>query len=225
MALVVESFSSAVLADVANDSYSLAAPTGTASGDLLLLWVGAGANRTIASTPSGWTAITSSFDGSAQRMYAYYMVADGTDGPWTISLSLGYNRSVSICARISGADTSAVVSSSAASGSWTTILGKGLTTTANDSIIFYGAFANDTIAKPTDTTLLSQIAPGAPNYGQTVAYKSVATAGAVADNNFGTAINLWAEVSVAFTPASGGGGSSFYPFLHQPQTWQFVGRK
>jgi hypothetical protein len=36
-------------------------------------------------------------------------------------------------------------------------------------------------------------------------------------STYGLMLISWSE--------SGGGGSSFYPFLHQPQTWQFVGRK
>jgi len=94
-------------------------PTGTASGDVLVAFVGARNSSSVTCTaPAGWTSITSQARGSLGKAFAFYRVADGSEGStFTFTLSISEAHSGGILA-LTGVDTANPinVSTTASSG-------------------------------------------------------------------------------------------------------------
>jgi hypothetical protein len=210
MAVAVDSSSSGYIADVSSQSsFSLSAPTG--SGGLLLLVVACGSGRSI-NTPSGWTAITGgAYTATDVRMASFYRT-DNDAGPWTVSVSLTYSRCVGVAMRISGAAASSPTpATGTGSNDYGTLVGNALTgVTSNSLAIYAGSTTATTINKPSDTTYVVNSANDGTN-GLTIASKTVTSD--PGNDNFGTAGNPWATLTIAVPPASASIYTPYYWLL------------
>jgi hypothetical protein len=207
-------------------------PAGWSAGDLALAVICSG-SRSVSTPPSGWTLEGSNTSVSSARLFVYSRTLEsgdlGASFSWSFSGGSPYNGRV-IYLRITGHSTTDPTDTSNtgfdASGV-TSHPSPVLTTTVADTLLVRSAVNNASAALSA-----SSGDTGTKQYEQTsdqaVSIWTFARAGTGAESaaaTYSTSANKTLSwVSVAIAP-SAGGGSSFAPYLHQPQTWQFVGRK
>jgi hypothetical protein len=202
-------------------------PAGWSAGDLCIAFVRCG-GRTITARPTGWANVNEA-RGAGENIYVEWMkLASGDLGAtqtWTLSNTA--DNQVTFF-RITGqhATTPIDVTTATSEGSSSaTHTSPSVTTTANDCLILRcwsnGSQLLTASSGDTGTKYYEQTSdPGA-----TLFTSSLATAGATGTAVYNTIANRQLNtVTVGIAPTSGG-GSSFAPYLHQPQTWQFVGIK
>jgi PKD repeat protein len=105
----------------ASTTVTIATPTGTAAGDVLVACVVPNATR-VASTgvPAGWIQMAAVIQGTSTRAYGYYKVAgssEPTSYTWTLNASV---QNAGGIARYSGVDTASPLDAPPQSGSGTT---------------------------------------------------------------------------------------------------------
>lgn len=100
--IVVEARAQTTSDGTFNTTQDHALPSGITAGDLLILIVRIGASRT-ASTPSGWTLLTTAF-GANQLNYVFYKTASGSEGSSVTVTVNAASHQTGLAYRISGAD-------------------------------------------------------------------------------------------------------------------------
>jgi hypothetical protein len=204
-------------------STTITIPSGTASGDLLLMFCCHWYGSNDPSAPSGWTELHDAFYN--QRHTILYKIAGSSESSFTYTYAVAASYFGWAVLRFSGVDgTTPIDVSSMGAGSYaTTHDAPAITTTASDCMIVRGFLGNPGFATPpSGYTERHDI-----DYGLYIATRDTNPAsGLLAAVTFTHDIWNCQGFSVALKPASGGGGGgSFAPYLQQPQTWQFVGRK
>jgi hypothetical protein len=214
MAVAFGSFANA--SSASGTSLVINAPSGLASGDLLIATIGFKSNGfTTCSAPAGWTQLgdeagDSFFDGAVFRK-----VATGSEGSdYTFTLS-GSQPSDGVIVRYTGVDTTSPINDNdQAYSNSGTVAAPSLTTT-EDACMLVGAFIAWNDADPTFTAPsgyderfdFNVTSNAAFNGGIGIADKIQASAGAS-----GTATPTWSSLSrtishhIALKPAAGGGG-------------------
>ncbi len=167
----------------AGGDFTVAKPTGTADGDLLvavqMTWLNAGSAPT---APTGaWTNLDNqSWDGGAGDYHAYYRTASGEPASWTFHCGGGQN-SVAVVYAIQNAGV-APEGHNFATGSATSSIATGNLTTLSDNellLAFFGeiaASAGGTISSTTAGATDDGFNVGGTNLGMDTAHKSIATA-------------------------------------------------
>jgi hypothetical protein len=92
--------------------FRIPVPAGTQAGDLILVAVGADAERASLSAPSGWSQLAGSPVSDDQRVWVYYRVASSSE-PASYRWSVKKGRGVYISASYSGVDPSDPIDASA----------------------------------------------------------------------------------------------------------------
>lgn len=195
-------------------SVTYTAPSGVASGDLLVAVFALGANRTI-TPPTGFTAVVSplALTGSASGYYlfGYSKIADGTETTLTFYLSASTDHS-GYMAAYSGVDgtTPFDVSPSSAVGASSSLSAPSLTTVTANAVVAWFAynwfpFSGSETASSGFTWRLTPDPGGHALQDETQA--TAGATGAVAVALVG--VKPWAVFMAALRPASGGGGIDY----------------
>jgi hypothetical protein len=193
-------------------------PSGTADGDLVLLYVNADNNGVTATWPSGFTQGNSG--GSTQdgqtALWAW-KIASGEPANYTVNLSQTQNTQL-IAQRVTGnhatspIDSQSVNSSSAANASPATVTATGVTTTSDDCLLIWVA-NNDDHGGASGHTVPSGFTQDyentSTNSAMCIAHGSKVSHGATG-NEDGTAsasTNIgWIAFLIAIAPPAAGGG-------------------
>ena len=187
-------------------------PTGTASNDLILLFVQTESASTAPTTPTGFTYLggkTSTLQ--SMRVDVYYRVADGTEGStFSVTGGTGVGWMEIICHTVAGGATSSPVdvsSSNANTTSGTAVTGTSVTTTAVDEILFYGIDWNGGSAPSTPTGYTSLLSDGVTGFSLSSLVQSSSGATGTISSTI-TSSDAWITWVVAIKPAGGGTVSS-----------------
>lgn len=200
-------------------------PSGSNGDVLVAVCVHNGTGRV--PSASGWTAFTGS------RISYLVRVADGSEGSTvTITFALSFNTGQAVVLRFSGADAStASQGTETFTSAYTSTIDLPTVTAASGGALVWAAFPGQNegpnLVSACSRGNATERYDGDPNtYCWPLA---VWTEENTASGSTGTSTMTCTAINekysnVLILPASGG-GSSFAPYLHQPQTWQFVGRK
>lgn len=170
-------FSSGV--DVGGVTTSIAMPSGVSDGDLMIAVITADGAEETMTAPIGWTSLTDVSNGTSNRQWAFYRVADSDTGPYSFELS---------SARTTGGH---IIAFSKSSGSWTAptttnynntssvdslTVETGSVTTTNGSVLLvaYGNDGPNTVATAPPGTATSVVG----NYVSNTLYYEAITTGA-----------------------------------------------
>jgi hypothetical protein len=215
---------------VSGTTITLTKPTGTASGELLVAFIGGYISATITS-PSGWTnlfVVTEATSGAILR--CDYLVAGGSEPSsysWTSSISRAFDA---ILCRVSGQSSTpfnVYATNTTDVGYTSTHTAPSVTTTINDCLILsVGAISNDrtiTSVSPAGYTLdLASYYAGNASVGE-AAVPDFVTAGATTACTFtmSSAAAGWIGASLAIAPAAGG---SPYTLTASPGAFALTGQ-
>jgi hypothetical protein len=171
-----------------------------------------------------WTALTAASNSNV-ACRIYYSIPGSVGSSHTFT-GTGTYRTFWVGA-FSGAASSSVFDVEASNtGSGTSGTPGSVTPAGNGSLLII-ACDNNT-GDPQNGTITGYTAINVNNGGSNMTllagYLVQSTAAASNPSMAWASSVTWSAVHAAFKAAAGG-GSSFYPFLHQPQNWQFVGRK
>lgn len=175
--------SSASYNDTTNQtSRTIAKPTGTASGDWLLLSVSIDLTATV-TTPTGFTLVRTIADPSgAMSLYIFKRKADGTEGS-TFTIASDNEQTAGIIVRISGCDSTdcidVVSTARGEQGKEPNARCPNAYSITDDALVFriVGIDGNNTLSTPTSHTLVVYQSGGSSGTALMVAYKSQASAG------------------------------------------------
>jgi hypothetical protein len=212
------------VADTDDVSLSPSIPSGS-NGDLLVCVV-THLEASRYPSASGWTDLI------GDNFSLLYRIADGSEGAnLSVTMALTYNRAQAVILRFSGATTTGIDKGTQYQETAWTNTGTlpTITALAGGACIYVGGgMQYDNRASACSRT------------GATERYDAVAGAGRVlwvfTEENTSAGTISSATITYAdyangiylqsfVIPAAAGGGGSFSPYLHQPQAWQFVGRK
>lgn len=214
MSLAVPSTSTAY-SDTAVSSLTINAPSGLASGDLLVAFVAmnSSATGTEANMPSGWTIYPGSntnfynYDASV-GMHAYYKVAGGSEpGSYTFGWT-GSKIPAGIILRVTGQDASAPLAARFAPTSSGTTLAPATVTTTVDNAIVIRACASKTpsytLTVPSgDTSDASVQTTGGAGAKILVSHYIQTPAGTTNANTIGSSSAQYlAEITLSFAPSA-----------------------
>jgi hypothetical protein len=216
--------SASSVATASASSVTLSAPTDTTVGDLLIMNVDTNGGATAFSAPTGWTSVSanSNYSGGALGggySILAYKVATAADVGASYTIGLGATRAA--VARIVdyvGVETSSPFENTfpagtdPAGGAGTASFSyPSVTTTANNSLVVFGAVAfptggATTITPPSGSTERVQLsATGtSPDISAEVDDLLVASAGTVAKTGSIAASSPWGAGAIALKPASSG---------------------
>jgi len=140
---VVEAFVASDSGGSAVTSLLMTAPSGITSGELLIIIIGnddTGSADEFTTTPAGWTKLDESGSTSADaHMGVFYKVASGSEGNVTINAASS-DEMMGWYMRLSGADVNTPIQASSfnAAGDSNSHAVTGVTTTVDDTLVFYG---------------------------------------------------------------------------------------
>ncbi|MCW2576975.1 MAG: hypothetical protein JWR28_1124 [Modestobacter sp.] len=153
---IVRQSTSTVVNTTAGTTVTVAAPSGTASGDVLVSCLALNGS-TVASAPAGWSSIAGVTSVSNPRVYGYYKVAgasEPTSYSWTLASSVASSAGIARYSGASGLD-GAATQASGASGTSGVVPGV-TTTTANAMLVgcmgVNSSASTSTITPPADMT-------------------------------------------------------------------------
>lgn len=217
--------SSSPAADQTAGTFSVSKPAGTTDGDLLTAYqVTALGGGTDPATPTGWTLKdTQSYAAASYVLQRFEKLASGEGASWTFNNAGGGllpTTSVYVVASTPG-DTASEGSSKTSGNSATADPGAYSTTKANELIISawaIGTNLGETITPDGSFTAVGSIGSTAK---MNVGYKSVASAGAVANRSATISSSLdWGAILAAIppsvTPVAGAPG---YETIHPDVMW------
>ena len=222
--------SSTTLAIGTRTNSSWTKPTGTASGDFLLIIMSAGNSAAVTVTPpTGFSTLGGTFlqaiskaDPWTTRQYAFYRFADGTEGA-SFSTSHSSASTDGICYAWTGVDTGTPFSptqttnggTTSAGGSGQSVTATGLTTTLDSSGIIFAAISWDgwtSTTAPTGTTPTFTERFDSGSTGNSYVADGVhSPAGATGNKSVTTTFsgaNPWSAAHLALAPAGAGGGGA-----------------
>jgi hypothetical protein len=185
--------------------------------------------RTVSTPPSGWTALNSPQNSGSVNTYLYYkqLVSGdiGATADWTLNANPSLGRVVLV--QVTGHDTTTPINASVGQSDATanSHTSPAVTTTTGDCLVLRLMAIDEGMtwtASSGDTG--TNVVTGSTSPSYSIWKSSKATAGSTGSATYSTNNFSLQLFTVAVAP-SAGGGSSFAPYLHQPQTWQFVGRK
>jgi hypothetical protein len=216
--------STSSLTSASASSVTLSAPTNTTVGDLLLLNVDTNGGATTFSAPAGWTSLSAATNYSGNALgggYSVlsYRVATSADVGASYVISLGTTRAA--VARIVdyvGVETSSpfensfVTGTNPAGGTSTASFSyPSVTTTANNTMVVFGATAfptgaATTITPPAGTTQRASLSVTgtSPDISTKIDDFVQATAGAVSKTGSIGTSSPWGAGTIALTPAASG---------------------
>jgi PKD repeat protein len=153
---IVRQSTSTVVNTTAGTTVTVAAPSGTASGDVLVSCLALNGS-TVKTAPAGWSAIVGVTSVSNPRVYGYYKVAgasEPTSYSWTLASSVANGAGIARYSGASGPD-GAAAQASGASGTTGTVPGV-TTTTAGAMVVgcmgVNSSSATSTITPPSGMT-------------------------------------------------------------------------
>jgi hypothetical protein len=181
--------------------------------------------RTVSTAPTGWTALNSPVSGGSVNTYVYWKILASGEPSSTVSFTLSASNPNSRIALIRVTGHNATPINQSTSGSSTSpIATSSVTTTVDDCLILRILASDDAPAWTATSGDTGTEIYTSGNLSRLAAWKSSkATAGATGTATYTS--NYTSHFWVIAIAPTAGGGSSFAPYLHQPQTWQFVGRK
>lgn len=207
--------------DVATAAPSVAMPTGTVDGDILILWLtmDASALNTV-TLPSGFTlrrTASTSAPADVQSVHLATKVASSETGPYACTLNGGAVRNTLIVVSYSGADTgvplTSINSTNTNTGDPTTATATAITTVSTDNRIINFTASDDTggttaITQPAGYTERYDSAGGVGDATEfsDIAQAAIGSTGAVTSQIIGGTQVAWLVGMVALAPLSGGGG-------------------
>ncbi|MDB6151480.1 MAG: hypothetical protein JWQ44_2928 [Chthoniobacter sp.] len=162
---------------------TIAKPTGTANGHMMVLIIGVKAQATPV-TPTGWTLIGSDIANGANNtgLFAYKRVASSEPATYDLDMGGYFTWSAAITTY---SNCSAVGSLTSTHNSYTqNLTGPTITATGNSLIETIGAFDQDTITAPSGTTLDQQTTTAAGYTGITVVHEGPVIAGTTTARTF-----------------------------------------
>lgn len=205
MAIALVATNGATQTAVGGGTLSVPVPTGTVSGDVLVILVSVVSSSTVPATPSGLTLLDSASTGPSYA--SYYRVCDGTE-----PASYGFTvtkRAAGISVTYSGVNTTTPINAHGAPNKTTTTSATAttITTTANGCRLIFASTigtASETFTNPTG--FANQVLETSSS-NNTLAFcdESQTTAGAT-----GTITGTWSAANnnfsqlIALAPASGG---------------------
>ena len=202
----------------ANSSSTIITNTGISVGDLLILDVGIGDDRTI-TPPSGFESnVIFNVLFGAQRHALYWKIADSSDAAasdFTINFS-DTTENMAALSKITGHDaTTPIDTYVTGTGTSTAMVTSGLTTTNAGALIFQGVHVEDnntqsgysiTNDNPSWTELFDSNTPIGNDYALACAYGVKTSAGATGASNItSSASDDYVAYLLAINPATGGG--------------------
>lgn len=203
MAINPETSSSA---DVFGTSLTIAKPSGTVEGDVLVAIVQATDPDTAITGPSGWTVIDEirvDPSGTFFRHSTWYKVA-GASEPADYTWSGADTHWDGLITRWSGVDNSTPidVQGTESEGESTSPNGTGVTTVTDDAMLLYLEGNRDASVTNTPPTGMTEFVENNGRLTESLAYEEITTAGATGDRT-GTlsASDTWAATLVALRPA------------------------
>lgn len=202
MAIALRNTSNVGLSKSTGGTLSVPVPTGTVSGDVLLIAVTVGSSSTLPATPSGLTALDSGTTGPSYG--SWYRICDGTE---PASYSFTVTKPASATARsYSGANTTTPINAHGTPNKTATAsaTATSITTTTNGcEIVFFNGDATSglTFTLPTG---FANTASNTTGISSVSCDKSQTTAGATGTvtGTWSGANNNWSQL-IALAPASG----------------------
>lgn len=204
MAIALRNTSNVGLSKSTGGTLIVPVPTGTASGDILLIAVTVGGSSTLPATPTGLTALDSGTTGPSYG--SWYRICDGTE---PASYSFTVSKSASATARsYSGADTTTPINAHGVPNKTATAsaTATSITTTTNGcELVFFSAIATSglSLTLPTGFANSASNSTGISSASCDETQASSGSTGTVTGTWSG-ANNNWSQL-IALAPAAGGG--------------------
>jgi hypothetical protein len=213
---VIASSSVDAVVDTSDTDLAPAAPSGTATGDMLIAFLVCAATRTY-SPPSGWTTLITSPDSANDTTYAFAKVAASgdTSGTYTFTASAGFNFGRVWVGRITGATATVgdivIDAGPGNAGSGFTAQGLDLVTAVADNLVLYACGTSAASSSPPGGWNEESDLTDANSRQLGVYSATQATAGTVTGPGISIGFTSWTTAGIGIPPAGGGGGSVSRP--------------